>query len=332
MKKKEDIFIIDNKNKNSKPNHILSIFNSKNPPKFDKFIIYLYYSYQKQYYKFNLPARIMQNDTRIILNDIIEGLKTFPNIKLQNHSLSYFIPENNNNNNNNNNSNNNNNNNNNNIENYFYLGKYPFYSENKNLLIENPENKIIFIKLRPIIDKTHLLRFEIFEDENEINKTENEEMKTNYYINENSKRAKERKINEIVLKVYEWKKIYNNCINKNGEKVKLTLQDAAALINLSKKSLDEYLNQIKYGKKFGFDFNKHKKSKVGILRGFVKKMLIETNKLNHNENGKTKVIKILKDKKSNDKENNDEMNYDLKIISKDKDFVAKKIKRNLTKK
>jgi len=318
--KKKDIFTID-KNKDSKPNHILSIFSSKNPPKFEKFIIYLYYSYQNQYYKFHLPARIIENNTRIILNDIIEGFKTYPNIKLQNHSLSYFIPENNNNNNNKN----NNNNNNNNIDNYFYLGKYPFYSENTNLLIENPPNKTIFIKLRPIIDKTHLLRFEIFEDENEINKTENEEMKTNYYINENSKRAKERKINEIVLKVYEWKKIYNNCVNKKGEKVKLTLQDAAALINLSKKSLDEYLNQIKYGKYFGFDFNKHKNSKVGILRGFVKKMMIETNKLNHND-GKTKIIKKIK------KKNENESNYELKIISKDKDFIAKKIKRNLTKK
>ena len=311
MKKKEDIFEIK-KNKESKPNHILSIFNSKIPPKFENFIIFLYYSYQKQYYRFNLPARTIENNTRIILNDIIEELKTFPNIKLQNHSLSYFIPENNNNNNN--------------IDNYFYLGKFPFYAENTNLLIENPQNKIIYIRLRPIIDKTHLLRFEIFEDENDINKTENDEIKTNYYINENSKRAKERKINEIVLKVYEWKKIYNNCIDKNGKKVKLTLQEAAALVNLSKKSLDEYLNQIKFGKKYNFDFNKHKNSKVGILRGYVKKHLNETNKLNDNENGKMKIIKKLKIKK----DENEKDDFSVELISKNKSFLAKKIKRELT--
>jgi hypothetical protein len=308
LKKKEDIFEIK-KNKESKPNHILSIFNSKIPPKFENFIIFLYYSYQKQYYRFNLPARTIENNTRIILNDIIEELKTFPNIKLQNHSLSYFIPENNNNNNN--------------IDNYFYLGKFPFYAENTNLLIENPQNKIIYIRLRPIIDKTHLLRFEIFEDENDINKNESDETKTNYYINENSKRAKERKINEIILKVYEWKKIYYDCINKNGEKIKLTLQEAAALVNLSKKSLDEYLNQIKFGKKYNFDFNKHKNSKVGILRGYVKKHLNETNELNDNENGKTKVIKKLKKNGEND--------FTLEIISKDKNYLQKKLKRNLTK-
>jgi len=353
-KKKEDIFTIIH-DKEKKQNHILSIFKSKSPPLFDIFNIYLYYSYQKIYYKFNLRARIVENKTRIILNDIIEALKTYSNIKLKNHSLSYYIPENNNNKNITNNNN----------FNYFYLGKFPFYKENTNLLIENPKNKTIFIKLRPIIDKTHLLRFEIFEDENDINnKTENDdETKTNYYINKNSKRAKERKINEIILKVYLWKKIYNYCVDKYGEKVKLTLQEAASLINLSKKSLDEYLNQIKFGKEYGFDFNKHKNCKVGLLRGFVKKMNKITNEKNNNENGRIKVIKkIKKNKNENENENefnnnfnfnlnfngnnnsfnfnennnnvfnNSNENYELQIISKDKNYLAKKVKRNLSKK
>ena len=40
---------------------------------------------------------------------------------------------------------------------------------------------------------------------------------------------------------------------------------------MSKKSLDDYLLQIRKGSKLGFDFGKNKKSKVGVLRSYVKK-------------------------------------------------------------
>jgi len=39
---------------------------------------------------------------------------------------------------------------------------------------------------------------------------------------------------------------------------------------VSKKSLDDYLLQLRFGKKFGFDFQKHKDDKVGVLRSYVK--------------------------------------------------------------
>ena len=51
----------------------------------------------------------------------------------------------------------------------------------------------------------------------------------------------------------------------------MSLQEAAQNVNMSKKTLDEYYNQIKEGKKFGFDFNRYKRDKVNVLRGFVKK-------------------------------------------------------------
>ena len=41
----------------------------------------------------------------------------------------------------------------------------------------------------------------------------------------------------------------------------MTLQDAAEKVDISKKSLDEYLNQIRFGKLLGFDFNKHRMTK-----------------------------------------------------------------------
>jgi hypothetical protein len=41
-------------------------------------------------------------------------------------------------------------------------------------------------------------------------------------------------------------------------------------VGVSKKSLDDYLLQLRFGKKFGFDFQKHKDDKVGCLRSYVK--------------------------------------------------------------
>jgi len=51
----------------------------------------------------------------------------------------------------------------------------------------------------------------------------------------------------------------------------MSLEDAAVVVGISKKSLDDYLSQIRYGKKYGFDFNSHAEDKVGELRRFVKK-------------------------------------------------------------
>ncbi len=42
-------------------------------------------------------------------------------------------------------------------------------------------------------------------------------------------------------------------------------------MGISKKSLDDYLLQIRFGRKYGFNFNEHKDDKVGILRSFVRK-------------------------------------------------------------
>ena len=39
-------------------------------------------------------------------------------------------------------------------------------------------------------------------------------------------------------------------------------------MGFSKKSLDDYLLQIRYGSKFGFDFEKHSNEKIGVLRKF----------------------------------------------------------------
>ena len=72
-----------------------------------------------------------------------------------------------------------------------------------------------------------------------------------------------------------WKTLYNGIYStdENGNKIKIkyTLEQAAAKAGISKKSLDDYLIQLRIGKFFNFNFNEHKNDKVGILRAFVKK-------------------------------------------------------------
>jgi len=85
-----------------------------------------------------------------------------------------------------------------------------------------------------------------------------------------NKRTKERKIGEIVKKVAEWRRLYTGKIGANGTVEKYTLDEAAERVGIAKKTLDDYLLQIRAGKKYGFDFNIHSESKVGILRSFVK--------------------------------------------------------------
>ena len=113
------------------------------------------------------------------------------------------------------------------------------------------------------------MRYDIFEEENEEEIEEvAEQSKNTAQLNYNveSKRANEKRIGFVVKKVFQWKGFRKYTDNK------MSLIEAAKNVRLSKKTLDEYFNQIKEGKKYNFDFNKHKKDKVNILRGYVKKM------------------------------------------------------------
>ncbi len=86
-----------------------------------------------------------------------------------------------------------------------------------------------------------------------------------------NKRTKERKIGYIIEKVNIWRRLYNGFYNEEGKFIKNSLDEAAKIIGISKKSLDDYLLQLRLGRKYGFNFNGNKDSKVGVLRSFVKK-------------------------------------------------------------
>ena len=49
-------------------------------------------------------------------------------------------------------------------------------------------------------------------------------------------------------------------------------------MGISKKSLDDYLFQIRFGNRYAFNFNEHYNEKVGILRDFVRQQKKVTNK------------------------------------------------------
>lgn len=85
-----------------------------------------------------------------------------------------------------------------------------------------------------------------------------------------SRRNKERKIGEIIEKVNEWRTYYTGTMDENGKQVKYSLEDASKVVGIAKKTLDDYLLQLRAGKKYGFDFQANKDAKVGMLRAFVK--------------------------------------------------------------
>ena len=280
-------------------NYVNNIFNRKNKEEIInktgfcdtiKLKVILTYSYQKDYFEFNFPIKIFYNKERdkfqFLFNDIIDLIYSYANDKSiflnENYLISYST---------------------NNFDDntFYFISKFPL-DENIKYNIDVPLDGIIYIKLRKKISKIKSLRYEIFEDENEEEIDEAEEKDKNqesFEDNKNKKkdckRSKEKRIGFIVKKVFEWKGL------RKLSKRKMSLQEAAQNVNMSKKTLDEYYNQIKEGKKFGFDFNRYKRDKVNVLRGFVKKKKEGEKKEDNDDNNKKKK-KVSKKNKDKDKD------------------------------
>ena len=80
---------------------------------------------------------------------------------------------------------------------------------------------------------------------------------------------RKRTIGYIIEKVYSWRKLYNGFKNENNKFIKYSLEKAAKIVGLSKKSLDDYLSQLRLGRKYGFNFDENKEENVGVLRDFI---------------------------------------------------------------
>lgn len=79
-----------------------------------------------------------------------------------------------------------------------------------------------------------------------------------------ARKSGERTIGEVRQHLENRNKLYRNA--SQG----YTLQQAADIIGLPKKTLDDYDRHIRIAESYGFDFEKYKHSGMGILRAFVK--------------------------------------------------------------
>ncbi|EGR28968.1 hypothetical protein IMG5_165640 [Ichthyophthirius multifiliis] len=104
---------------------------------------------------------------------------------------------------------------------------------------------------------------------NSTNTVKNNQQKSN--------RVKERKISEVIEKVALWRRLYSGFYDENGKFVNMPLEEAANKVGISKKTLDDYLLQIRCGKKYGFNFNSNANQRIGILRTFVKQYKDKSN-------------------------------------------------------
>lgn len=225
------------------------------------------YAYNNKQLSYDFNTKIVEKN-RVLLNDLMDSLAKL--ISLELYSISYC---------------------NNADEIYFSCGKYPF---DRYIYCEFTPSRTLNIKLRQFFDINLKTKLDLFEAD-ELNPANIEEnKKTNYYINKKSKRARERTIEEIIKKVFFWKKIYLGVTDRKGKKIKLTLKEAADQTGISQKSLDEYDHQLKYGRLLGFDFNKYKHSKVGVLRGFVRNQMknLDSNILKQLKSGK--MLKVIR--------------------------------------
>lgn len=167
----------------------------------------------------------------IIINEILTQINK--KIPLNNFIISYF---------------------NENYKNFILIGKFPLKNQIFLKIKKQFENNFfIKLKLRQIIKNEMINLNEEEENEKEI------------------KRAKERKIGFIIKKVFLWRKNYFcGFFDENGNKIKLSLKESAEKVGINKKTLDDYLIQIRMGKKFNFNFFENQNEKIGILRNFIK--------------------------------------------------------------
>ena len=172
-----------------------------------------------------------------------------------------------------------------NAEEYVYMGSDPIdpnlFLDDTLVDFDNLKIKLVSYIEDKLIKKTEKQLFEKKENNNKTTK---------------DKRTKERKIEFIVEKVNAWRRLYNGFYNENGEYTRYSLDQAAKMVGISKKSLDDYLLQLRLGRKYGFNFNQNKTKKVGILRAFVKRHRAQQKKGNTNYKNNDDINDTLENK------------------------------------
>lgn len=106
-------------------------------------------------------------------------------------------------------------------------------------------------------------------------------------------RSRERTVGEAIGLVKKWRNLHLNCTKPNNNKKKINLQEAAKMLAVSKKSLDDYYCQLRLAELYQFDFGQHLDEKMGVLRSFVKERKVEEEQKNLRPHRHPKNLKII---------------------------------------
>ena len=177
------------------------------------------YSYSSESHEYNNISIKLLNSNTFSLNELLDEL-IHKGLDFTNTAISYFDED---------------------LKTYLLCGKFPF-TNIVTIPYDGSDTPTIKLRSRLIIKKENLMRMELSEEAPEMGDENNQNM----FINVKSKRSKERKIGFIIEKVFLWRKLYNGYIDENGEQLKMTLEEAADKVGISKKSLDDYLIQLRY--------------------------------------------------------------------------------------
>ncbi|CAD8053548.1 unnamed protein product [Paramecium primaurelia] len=108
------------------------------------------------------------------------------------------------------------------------------------------------------------------------------------------KRVKERLVGDAIMKVHQWKMILLNGIpQSDGTTMRLTLNKAAEIIGIPKKSLEDY-NQLFKKVQLLTDVNQFANEKMGVLRNYLRKnskrlkTILKNQKVQENKKAKQK--------------------------------------------
>ena len=116
-------------------------------------------------------------------------------------------------------------------------------------------------------------------------------------------RNKERTIKDVLQSVRLWRKIHNNLDKDSVSRV--SLQDAAKVVGISKKSLDDYFSQLRLAEEYGFDFQMNMDEKIGVMRSYVKKQRAKA-KIKYKQERLPKRLKVLEDFMDGENDNGEE--------------------------
>lgn len=75
----------------------------------------------------------------------------------------------------------------------------------------------------------------------------------------------------------------------------MNLQEAAAVVGISKKSLDDYYYQLRLGEKYDYDFKSNMEQKVGDLRNYIKQFKGKAKSISSKTEKHPKKLKIIEE-------------------------------------